>query len=574
MFLTRPPVREEPGVVLEERMTFFRSVLTVSVFCLIAFGALAQPAPRPASDAPMPVIINMAADGVVNFITGHFRKEGTNRAVAEAAIDKEVDQYVGTGVSHLFWNVNYQRVGYDSKAWPSYWDVPDPETQVTEWPRGYYLLHKLGINDVFARLIPRSRAKGISPWISLRMNDHHYFNDFSRVSPLLFNHPELRVNRTGLFNYTHPEVRDHYMKLIVEVLTRYDIDGLELDWMRTPNNFPEQELDAGRELLTAFVREARRHAQAATQRRGHPVHLAVRVPATPEFAVAEGLDAVRWAREGLVDMIVVSDFWGGCGDFPIERWRAQIGPDGAACKLIACTQCTYLCVPKGFQFVNNIAAQRGFTASMADRGAEGIYLFNHFHAVTGIQRLRTPEGKSFEEGTLADLFRAAADRKSAPAGRRIHPLAIHDGLPEKTDYRPALPAPLAVNNPSASFRLHIGPRPAATAACRLFIGLYATNGVEAAQFDARVNGTACQPLPDLPRPTKDEFLKPKPDNWMTPPRRNLSELAGRVLVFDVPTASLTRGYNAIGLTLTGGLPQSVTWLELVIDPEAGKPVAP
>lgn len=537
----------------------------------LAGPAFAQPQPSRQPDAPakpMPVIVNMAADGVVNFVSHHFLKEGTNRAVAEAALDKEVDQYQGTGVSHLFWNVNYQRVGYNSAVWPSYWDVPDPENQVTDWPRAYYLLHTLGLDDIFARLIPRTRAKGISPWVSLRMNDHHYFNDFSRVSPLLFNHPELRVNRNGLFNYAKPEVRDHYMKLIAEVLERYDIDGLELDWIRSPNNFEAKDLDLGRGLLTEFVREAHRKTQAAAQRLGHPVKLAARVPATPEFATAKGFDAVRWAKDGLVDMIIVSDFWSGCGDFPIERWRALIGP-AAACELMAFSAGTYSCAPKSFQFVHNVASQRGFTASMADRGADGIYLFNHFHAVTGIQRMRTPEGKSVEDGTLADLFRTAADRAGASSGRRIHPLALHDCLPDKTDYRPPLPAVLV---PSAAFRLHIGPKPDASSVCRLFVGLDATNGVETAQLAARVNGAACTPLTDLPRPTKPEFLKPRPDNWMTPPRRNLSELAARVLVFDAPAAALTRGYNAIELTQTGGLPQTATWLEIVIEPSA-RPVA-
>lgn len=540
--------------------------LSILWFTLPVF---AQPLPTPPPDESskhMPVIINMAADGVVNFVFHHFLKDGTNRVVAEAALDKEVDQYQNTGVSHLFWNVNYQRVGYASTVWPNYWDVPDPETQVTGWARTYYLLHKLGFDDIFARLIPRTREKGLSPWVSLRMNDHHYFNDFSRVSPLLFNHPELRVNRNGLFNYAKPEVREHYMKLIAEVLQRYDIDGIELDWIRSPKNFESADLDQSRDLLTEFVRGARQHVQAAAQRHGHPVKLAVRVPATPAFAYAKGFDAVRWAQEGLVDMIIVSDYWSGGGDFPIEHWRAEIGPAGARCTLMACTQCTYSCVPKGFQFANNVAAQRGFTASMADRGANGIYLFNHFHAVAGIQRIRTPDGKSVEDGTLADLFRAAADREGASTHRRLHALTLHDCLPDKTDYHPPLPAALAPDVHPSPFRLHIGPKPAAASVCRLFVGLGATNGVNAAQLAVQINGTACLPLPDLPRPTKPEFLKDKPDNWMTPPRRNISELATRVLVFAVPATALTRGYNTIALTQTSDLPQTVTWLEMAIDP--------
>lgn len=200
---------------------------------LASLAAEAQPAqPTEATAGQKPVIVNMAADGVVNFVLHTIEQpfgKGATREMALAALDKEVDQYQGLGVSHLFWNVNYQRVGYNSAAWPSYWDMPDPEKQVTEWPRTYYELHKLGIDDVFARLIPRCRERGISPWISLRMNDHHYTGDPSRVSPLLFDHPELRHHRgKGLFNYARPEVREHYLKLVSEVLQRYDVDGLYL----------------------------------------------------------------------------------------------------------------------------------------------------------------------------------------------------------------------------------------------------------------------------------------------------------------------------------------------------------
>ena len=429
-----------------------------AIFFLIVWAA----AQSVAAPERTPVIVNQAADGVVNYLVQKLARrpgQGATREMALAGLDKLVDQYQGTGVTHMFWNVNYQRVGYRSEVWPSYWDVAD-ETSITEWPRVYYELHKLGIDDVFARVIPRCRERGLSPWISLRMNDHHYGRDPSRVSPLFFDHPELRIHGgKGLFNYARPEVREHYLKLAAEVLLRYDVDGLELDWIRTPYNFDDRDLEHGREILTGFVRDVRRQTQTAARRLGHPVRLAVRVPATPEFAHAMGFDAVAWAREGLVDMIIPSDWWSGCADTPVEDWRAQLGPDARNCQLMPSTAGTYACTKKGFAMSRNLAAMRGFTASMLDRGADGIYLFNHFEAVDASVRLRTPAGQSVKDCVMADLLRAAGDLRGATSNPRLHALTIHDCLPAKTSHQPALPAMIALQKP-VTLRIHTGPRPA------------------------------------------------------------------------------------------------------------------
>lgn len=529
---------------------------------LASLAAEAQPAqPTEATAGQKPVIVNMAADGVVNFVLHTIEQpfgKGATREMALAALDKEVDQYQGLGVSHLFWNVNYQRVGYDSAAWPSYWDMPDPEKQVTEWPRTYYELHKLGIDDVFARLIPRCRERGISPWISLRMNDHHYTGDPSRVSPLLFDHPELRHHRgKGLFNYARPEVREHYLKLVSEVLQRYDVDGLELDWIRTPSNFDDSEIESGRAILTDFVREVRRRTQSAAQRLGHPVRLAVRVPTTPEFSLGKGFEAVAWAKEGLLDMIVPSGWWSGYNDTPVEAWRAQLGPEAGGCQIVPCTASTYACTAKGYMMSRNLAGLRGFAASMFDRGADGLYLFNHFEAVGGNIRLRTPAGKNTNECTVAQFLHAAGDWASATRLPRVHALAIHDCLPLKTDYRPALPATLLPQQP-LTVRLHTGPQPTA-GTCVVRVGLDTTNDVAAAKLSVRFNGHACRTVDDLPVPSKPD---PRPEQ----PRYNVCEVARRVMQFEVPLPAVARGYNAVELSALEGGPQTVVWLEVAIDP--------
>ena len=534
------------------------SLLIVSTVLL---AVAAQPAEVPAGQKP--VIVNMAADAVVNFVLHKIEKplgKGATREMALAALDQEVDQYQGTGVSHLFWNVNYQRVGYNSTVWPSYWDMPDPEKQVTEWPRTYYELHKLGIDDVFARLIPRCRERGISPWISLRMNDHHYTSDPSRVSPLFFEHPELRIhNGNGLFNYARPEVREHYLKLVAEVLQRYDVDGLELDWIRTPSNFDDSKIDSGRQILSEFVREVRRQTQAATLRLGHPVRLAVRVPATPEFSLGKGFEAVAWAREGLLDMIIPSDWWSGYNDTPVEAWRAQIGPDAKNCQIVPCTAGTYACTAKGYMMIRNLAGMRGFAASMFDRGADGLYLFNHFESVDSKVRLRTPEGKSTNECTVAELLRAAGDAAGATSRPRVHALTIHDCLPLKGDYRPALPAAVAPQQP-VTLKIHTGPQPSAGRYV-IRVGLAHTNDLAAAKLAVRLNGQACGALDDLPLPAKPD---PRPEQ----PRMNVCEVAPRVMQFEAPLPAVARGYNTVEVSALQGGPQTIIWLDVAVEPLA------
>ena len=220
----------------------------VACITLVAGMAFAEPAGPPTA-----VIVNQAADAIVDYL--QLEKplgKGETREMVLAALRQTVDQYQGTGVSHVSWNVNYQRVAYRSAVWPSYWDDLDPEKNVTDWPRKYYELHKLGIDDVFAIVIPRCRERGVSPWISLRMNDHHYTGDPSRVSPLFFEHPELAARRQGFVQLRQAGNSRALSETGCRGARAHDVDGLELDWIRTADNFNIDDIERGRELLYGF----------------------------------------------------------------------------------------------------------------------------------------------------------------------------------------------------------------------------------------------------------------------------------------------------------------------------------
>ena len=99
-------------------------------------------------------------------------------------------------------------------------------------------------------------------------------------------------------NYGQQEVRDHYMDLIREVCRRYDMDGLELDYMRFIRYFRLGHEREGAELMNAFVEEVRGLVGASAERLEHKIELGVRLPTRPQTALALGLDAIAWARQG------------------------------------------------------------------------------------------------------------------------------------------------------------------------------------------------------------------------------------------------------------------------------------
>ncbi len=235
-------------------------------------------------------------------------------------------------------------------------------------------LHEQGC-DYPKRMIDAARRNHLKAWISLRMNNGHnpHLPDHPGHSTIWKSHPEWRLSH-GL-DYEQPEVREHYMKLVREVCTRYDLDGLELDYLRFWLYFREGRQHEGGKLMTDFVKQARAATQGASKRLGHPVKLAVRVPTTPWIAHMHGLDAVTWAKAGLVDLIVASPFWPSVdSDVPIETWKGL---------LIGTNVPVALSLESGIHpgTVNRTVTHeemRGILASAWHRGADAVYFFNLF----------------------------------------------------------------------------------------------------------------------------------------------------------------------------------------------------
>jgi len=541
----------------------------VATLNILLCGFACGETPKEPTAGPGGLIINQSADALVDYLPlpGPLTATTPPETVIEG-FNKIIDQYAGTQVSYIFLNVNFQRTAYPSEVWDSYWDVPNPETDTSGWPRKTWLVHQTGV-DLYAVCIERCRKDGISPWLSIRMNDTHYSTsgDATKMSRLWWEHPEWRLPGKGMtyngFNYAIEEVRDHYLALIGELLERYDADGLELDWMRFPALFVRGEEAEGREKLTRFMRQCREMADRAAARRGHPVGIAARIPAVPDFAIGLGMDGVSWAREGLVDMLILSSVWRPSDtDQPIEEWRRRIGEPKRKLLIAAGTDLWIQGTPGGLLMTSNAESLRGFSAAMLERGADIIYLFNHFHHGPHKRIVRTPDGRRVVKNDYADILRQTGQLETCIDKPRRHVVTWHDPAPYGVENPRQLPATVSQEQ-SATFRVYTGPRPTSGRVV-LRASLDEMPGMAEARLRARLNGTECKPIEDLER---DGPFRPGGEGrTMSKVVYSVAEVAPRLVQFEAPLSAVRRGYNVAEVSVGQGSAQRIIWFEIYIVP--------
>ena len=459
-------------------------------------------------------------------------------------IDKFVDTHAALGVTDLFINVNYQRTNYRSEVWESDWDGYDPNLGDDQpffagiaperrfeagWVKSVYSVYKGGC-DYPKRMIERARRNQVKPWISIRMNDSHYPRqpDHPYHSTFWREHPEWHLSN-GALDYEQPAVREHYMKLIREVCVRYDLDGLELDYLRFWLYFRPGREHAGAELMTAFVEETRAATEAAAKRLGHPVELAVRVPSTPWIALRHGLDAVAWAQAGLVDLIIAASWWGSTNsDVPVETWKGRLSGTGVHVALHLEDG-----IDSGASGRRTMTHEemRGILTSGWYRGADAVYFFNLF---TGPYQRWPREDHD-------RLLRDAGSYTALCRGSRRHPLTItapwSEGAPGE---RKMLP----YTGRHGVFRLHIGPKPLPEQEAH--VELVVPERDE--PLDVRLNGIPCL----FAGLVEDEHIKAS--GWKAPqPQRQ---------VYDVPPAAVSGGYNLVEASAAEDV--KITWVEISV----------
>ena len=186
-------------------------------------------------------------------------------------------------------------------------------------------LARQGTDDL-RLVIEASRKKGMEVFWSMRMNDiHDNAKPETEIAQWKRDHRHLLMGRPEdkerfppsdprniwtFVDYAHPEVRDLVVETFREVLAGYDVDGVDLDFLRHPAFFPETRLfepvtQPHLEMMTEMVGRIRAEVLAASRRKGRPILMSVRVLPTLAQNRHFGFDVEQWARSGYLDLMVV-----------------------------------------------------------------------------------------------------------------------------------------------------------------------------------------------------------------------------------------------------------------------------
>ena len=172
------------------------------------------------------------------------------------------------------------------------------------------------------------RELGKKVLASFRMNDAHFTSlDNPNVSEFWKQHAKLALGSAygyygGCLNYASDVVRGHFFDRVVEFADLYpEIDGIELDAMRSPFFFPPGKGPEHAPLFTELVRRIKAALAERAKRLKRPDYLlSINVPLTPELALECGLDVAAWDAERLFDCVSVGTYQAYM-NHPIERWK-------------------------------------------------------------------------------------------------------------------------------------------------------------------------------------------------------------------------------------------------------------
>ncbi|HCA47349.1 MAG TPA: hypothetical protein DEP45_08290 [Armatimonadetes bacterium] len=273
-------------------------------------------------------------------------------------------------------------------------------------------------SDCLKSVLDFCHANGMECFWSMRMNDTHDVawapdKPYLLYPPLKEEHPEWLVGapdrrgpvgRWSSVNYALEEVRDLAFGYLEEVCRNYDVDGIELDFLRHLCYFAsvasggvatEEEVEA----MTGLMRRVRAMTEEVGLERGRPILVSMRVPDSVEMSRECGLDIERWLEEGLLDILITSDY------FRLNPWEysVELGQRyGVA--VYPCLTDSRVTGETRYRR-KSAASYRGRAMNAWAAGADGMHTFNLFNPTSEIFR---QVGDPASMATLDKLYYATA----------------------------------------------------------------------------------------------------------------------------------------------------------------------
>lgn len=396
------------------------------------------------------------------------------RQAIDSVADKGIDAYMlSPGLGWIPW--------WTSRVYPDHYQWRLEKFGVKPDCFGKYLMAG---GDLVRTLIEHCRKKSLAAFVSYRLNDNHHQERRHSVwvSRFYEEHPEYLLNpehyeiegysKERGQNWAIPEVRAYKQALIRELCENYDLDGLELDFLRDDHLFRQDETTEEQRVawVVEFVRSVRLaldHGPSRSRRR----YLCVRIPCEIARHGQSGINLERFAAAG-VDMFNLSNWYHTAQTTDMPAVRKQV-PHAA--------------VYVEMHYVTANKSARGYSTSAFPRTCN-----EQFYTTAHLAYMRGADGVSF--------FNMQYNKSSYAVLPRITELAWLAEQPQyyflaKTPYCRQVPATLAPDRPH-TFRFDMAP-PASFQKKNVRVRLHAETSVTQSRFRAALNGQDLPPCADV-----------------------------------------------------------------------------
>jgi hypothetical protein len=361
-----------------------------------------------------------------------------SRSQHEAA----VDELLGTPVDALMFCLGDGRTMLHDTKVGELWGH-----NVDRWPHLVFRRAHLNATDVIAtgtdplRIVcERARAKALAIYPSLilqqgrgprdvdvRCSEFRFDNKHLELGPETDAETDANDPASTLLDFSHETVRDERFALVKEVVESYPVSGFELHFAWYARFFKADGVDAGRELMTHWVRDISELVRGS----GSSRQLAIRVPVSIEGCYQAGLDVAAWMSEGLVDIVTGQTFPGA----ELVDCTADFG---GLVKAARGTDTHVLATVNSFVDSDRmgeatIEVVRACASNMWAQGVDGLYLAHWFglwpYEADFYQKLRelphpevmAPKDKQYY---LPTSTHRQVDPNPGPGGRRDLPLTL------------------------------------------------------------------------------------------------------------------------------------------------------
>lgn len=348
----------------------------------------------------------------------------------QIAVENFIKNYDNSDVSDVVLTIFCQQSVTPTNVWTFRGDVLERKEEngiavdytANETIRKWLENSKNAFTDKFDAVdycIKRIYQMGINPWISIRMNDCHFGgektswirSDFyyeAEKNGWLIGSGKYGGYYGSCFDYAVPKVRQMMLDYIEEQLTRYDVYGLELDFLREMFCFDFANNKEMFSIMNDFIKRVKEITCKIEKMRGKDIKLMVRLPRDIKSCKRYGFDVLTWAKEGLIDIVspcaryVTTDT-----GMPIKEWFDLLSPFGVD---------VYAGI-EGYAYpgiFNTEETMRAMLAQYIPQGSKKLYLYNLF--VHGNLELNKK------------LWEIASDIDNANKGVRRHIVTFQDDI--------------------------------------------------------------------------------------------------------------------------------------------------